>query len=291
MFKSKKPLVGVLFATVVFGAGAGYVMTKALGNVVRTESSSSKEAKQLEEQVGAVNGPNSSIIFEPVALQDAVDTWVASLPAGSSASIVVTDSSGNSLASSSPDRIFFAASIYKLYVAYAGYQQVDQGLVDGRELYVDGNTRVECLDLMIRESDNPCAEKLWEELGKQLLTSQLKTYGIVNTSMVLTNTTAADVASMLGRIAHGEGLSAKSQSIYLESMKTQIYRDGLNAGFSDAVTVYNKVGFNEGVEYHDAAIIKLSDGRQAIISVMTENVGTTRIAELARAIEERVVVN
>ena len=222
--------------------------------------------------------------FNSDEIQALVDEWVIS--DGGESSVYITDIDGNVLASENPDQVFFAASLYKLFVAYAGYQQLDSGEVDGDEIYINGYTRQECLDLMIRDSDSPCAEKLWNELGKEELTEQLQTYGINNTSMTAITTTAKDSSLILARIVNGEGLSDESKEAYLDSMKEQddLYRRGLPSGF-DSLVVYNKVGWNELVEWHDTAIIELPDGRQLIVSVLSENVGFSKISELGSSLE------
>jgi beta-lactamase class A len=227
--------------------------------------------------------------FSSAELQSVVNDWVNEVSGVTS--VVISDVSNNILAAHRPDEVYFAASIYKLYVAYAGYQQVDEGLVDPNELYINGNTRIECLDLMIRDSDSPCAEKLWNELGKIQLTNQLREYGIINTSMTGITTSAADAATILSRVALGEGLSSESQAAYLSSLKDQdaLYRRGLPSGFERS-EVYNKVGWNEQVEWHDSAIVVLPDGRTLIISVFTENVGLANVGNLGQRIENSVVV-
>ncbi len=227
--------------------------------------------------------------FDAGKIQAAVTSWNESL--SGKASVVTTESDGVLLNALEPDEPFFAASLYKLYVAYEGYRQVDNKEVDPSEDFLQGFTRAECLDKMIRESDSPCAEKLMAEIGPSEITEKLRTYGINNTSMVAITTTAGDVARILSRIATGEGLSGESQSAFLTSMKNQIFRDSLNKGFSQDVVVYNKIGFRELVEYHDAAIVEFPDGRQLIVVVMTENVGTTKIAELGRLLEQAISTN
>lgn len=234
--------------------------------------------------------PNTGISenqFDAIKLQSVIDDWTTSVDGTSS--VVIADVDGNILASSNPNQVYFAASLYKLYVAYAGYQQVDAGLVDPSEIYVDGYTRAECLDLMIRESYSPCAEKLWNELGKAELTQQLETYGIMGTSMTNITTTANDSAIILARIARGEGLSEESQTAYLSSMKDQdsLYRRGLPSGFN-TLTVYNKVGWNEQNEWHDGAVVELANGQKLVVVVMSENVGSANIARLGSAIEEAI---
>ena len=235
-----------------------------------------------KEQVAEETKPE----FDAIALQKAVDDWASNI--NGQASVVLADKDANILASYNADLEYFAASIYKLYVAYFGYQQVDAKAVNPNEQYINRNTRAECLDLMIRESDSPCAEKLWAELGKQEQTQKLIGIGIKNTSMVGLSTTATDAAVMLAFIVRGEALSRESQTAFLQSMKTQIFRDSLNVGFSSDATVYNKIGFNGLKEYHDTAIVEFKDGRKLIVSVLTENVGTKNIAALGRAIEAAV---
>lgn len=219
--------------------------------------------------------------FDDAAIQAAVTKWVQQNKGTYSVSITTTK--GDTLAEYRPDTQYFAASIYKLYVAYEGYRRIDDGTYTLNQPYLGSFNRGQCLDKMIRESHSPCAEKMWVELGKETINNSLKSYGLTNTSMTGIYTSAADAAIILGRVERGDGLSKQSQAAFLESMKKQIYRDGLPAGFTKA-TVYDKVGFKEKVEYHDVAIVKLEQGT-LIVSVMTKNAGTKNIAGLASAIQ------
>ena len=226
--------------------------------------------------------------FNATLLQATLDQWLLSV--GGKASVVMMDVSGEILASNLPDEIYFAASLYKTFVAHEGYLMVDRGEVDPEEIYLNGQSRAECLDLMIRESDSPCGEKMLADIGGSNLNQIISEYGIENTSLTSITTTASDSAIILAMISRGELLSAESQKAYLDSMKTQpdIYRRGLPSGFSENVAVYNKVGWNELVEWHDAAIVEFSDDRQLVVAVLTQNVGSRNVAELGRLIEESV---
>jgi len=229
--------------------------------------------------------------FNNLALQKVVEDWAGpKLTDSSRASVVLMDEDGEVIAGFKIDSEYFSASIYKLFTAYEGYRQVDAGSVSPDEPYQGGRTRIECLDAMIRDSDSPCGEKLWEEIGKQNLTDTLVAYGIENTSMTALSTTAEDAGKMLSRIAKGDGLSESSRQLYLSSMETQdaLFRRGFPSGFTSDVNVYNKVGWNEQKEWHDAGIIKTADGRKLIYAVMTENVGSRQIAELAKQIESNL---
>jgi len=254
-------------------------------NIVAGPASDSELEKTEDDQKKTTEAASS---FDTSAIQAVVDSWSSSLPGGSMASVVILDSNGEEVSALNPDDKYFSASLYKLFVAYAGYQQIDTKVAVPDEMYTQGFTRAECLDLMIRESHSPCAEKMWNELGKAELTTLVRSYGIENTDLVNLQTTARDTGKILERILNRENLSPESQSLFLDSMKTQDdkYRNGLPSGFSDEITVYNKVGWNEQQEYHDAAIIELADGRKLIVAALTSGVGTANLRKLATAIEE-----
>ena len=222
--------------------------------------------------------------FDAQKLQQVVEGWATNSP---SASVVLADKNGELLASINKDTPFFSASIYKLFVAYEGYKQIDSGISRSDEQYQGSRTREQCLDAMIRESDSPCGEKMWIELGKKQLTDTLQQTGIVNTDMSALRTTAEDVGLLLNRISSGDGLSEESQKKFLDSMYEQEsrYRRGLPSGFSDKLLVYNKVGWNEQLEWHDAAVVELPDGRRIVMVVLTSGVGTKKIIELAQLLE------
>lgn len=286
-YKRSQYILAVLLAVTLTICGLlAWILLRGGPDVVVEPVSISEYSANQEEDTQVTAPPElDDSEFDAVELQKIIDNWV---DVSGDSGVVLADTDGNIIAEKNPEDVFFAASIYKLYVAYAGYQQLDSGLVDESELYINGHTRLECLDLMIKESDSPCAEKLWVELGKQELTDKFFELGIKNTSFTAINTAAYDSALLLGIIARGEGLSERSKELLLESMRTQVYRDTLNKGFSSDVVVYNKIGFNELNEYHDTAIVEFPDGRQLIVSILTDGVGTAKIAELASLIESAV---
>lgn len=218
-------------------------------------------------------------------IQPVVDDWVASHPG--TYSIYIIDRQGNILAKHDENQVFFAASLYKLYVAYEGYRKIDDGTYSLQEEYLNGKTRGYCLDSMIRDSNSACGEKMMAELGQNYLTTKMEEYGLKNTSLSGIQTTASDSSAILQKVYLGVGLTSASRESYLDSMKTQddIYRRGLPSGFANSV-VFNKVGWNLDQEWHDASIVELSDGRVVIVSVLTTNAGYKNIAGFGQALEQ-----
>lgn len=276
--KSKKKLVIIVFVLLVIIASFAswnyfFNDSEVPVSSVENKINSTTQTQTIEE---------AKPTFNNAKIKKALKTWVASH--GGTYSVTITDGSGKAIAQTNENQSYFAASIYKLYVAYIGYQKVDDGTYSSAEPYLYGWMRGECLREMIRQSHSPCAEKMWNELGKENLTNKLKEYGLKDTSMTGLATSSRDVAIILANINNGVDLSKKSQTAFLESMKKQIYRDALPVGFNESV-VYDKVGFNEQLEYHDVAIIKLADGRKLIVSVLTTGVGSRNIAGLGSALQ------
>ena len=223
-----------------------------------------------------------------INLQPTVDAW-ADKQSGKASVVIYDLANKQTVASLNPERQYFTASIYKIYVAYAAYQKIADGTYDADETYLGSYSRAKCLDLMIRESYSPCGEKWWNEIGKQAVTDKMKTYGLKDTSLTGLYTSAADAAIILKRLFEGSDLTKPARADYLDSMKSQpaLYRRGLPSGFNKS-TVYDKVGWNGQVEWHDAAIVTLPGKRSYVIAVLTQNVGSSQIAALGRAIETRL---
>lgn len=278
---SRRVVVVVVFVLIA-GAAVAYLLLRVTDQNSSTQNATPNTSNTESTEVSQDNSSAVEVDdFDAVSLQSALNEWLSKQ--NGLAGIVVTDRNGRVLASVNPDMNFFAASIYKLYVAYEGYLQVDRGDVVAAENYVQGNSRGECLDLMIRESDSPCAEAWWAELGREELTAKLQTYGLKNTDMSALRTTAADAAIMLSRIVSADELSEDSKTKLLTSMREQIYDATFDKVFTEQ-TVYNKIGFRDYDEYHDVAIIELQDGRMLVVAALTDGVGTQNIRALGESI-------
>lgn len=198
--------------------------------------------------------------------------------------VYIAHANGDVLAEQGADEAFFAASLYKLYVAYEGYQQVDKGSVSLDEIYWNGWTRGQCLDEMIRRSHSPCAEKMMAETGKAKIQLGLESYGLTSTKMASLTTSAKDVSLVLGRLWNGTDLSPGSRQAMMDSMAGQQYRSALPKGFK-GLQVYNKVGFRDQSEYHDVSLVILPDSQPLIVSVLTKDVGVNSVAKLGETLK------
>ncbi len=236
---------------------------------------------------------------EFIDLQPTVDQWAASI--GSNAGVYIYDLDNDKVAASyNHESIFFTASVYKLFFVYEAYLRINQGLDDPNEYFADGKTRIECLDLIIRESYNPCADPLRNELMGEIGDIIANKFKIENTSNGALNASAKAVADMLKIYYKHEDLSEELWGKIADSMLNQPtttynWRQGLPSGFSEA-KVYNKVGWSYNTEenhwstYNDAAIVEFTNlKRHYIIVVLTRNTSHKKLIKLGQLIEQKVL--
>lgn len=229
--------------------------------------------------------PNENPKPPLVNLQPIVDEWVAKQSA--EFGIVVYDPANKQvIASHNPDRKFFAASLYKIFVAYLALEDFETGAQDPNEVLTQGFTRKECVDKMIRESHSPCGEAMMASIGQETLRKRVDAMGISNTIFAGITTTAKDSALILQYLVEKRDLNDANTSFLKDAMRVQEqrYRNGLAKGAPEA-TWETKVGWNEQSNYHDIGIMTLPNGRQYVAAILSQNNGSpTPIANFAATI-------
>lgn len=220
-----------------------------------------------------------------VNLQPVVDQWLAGQIA--EYSIVVYDPANKQIiASNKPDEKLFAASLYKLFVAYLALVDFQNGTQNPDEELWGGYTRKECVDLMIRESHSPCGEAMMADMGQEALRLRVSQMGIENTVFAGITTTARDSALILQYIVEGRDLNAENTAFLRDAMRVQPdkYRRGLPQGAPDAIWD-TKVGWNEQYNYHDIGIMTLPNGREYVVAILSQGNGSPApIADFASTI-------
>lgn len=261
------------------------------------------------------NASESSVTSEEkkpefLDLQPIVDEWLSSTSAEVGLMIYDLDNS-RVVASYNAEQIFSVASIYKLFFVYAGYQQIENG-ANADEVYVttsdyraDNYTLGECLDLMIRESYNGCADPMHDNpLLSQAALALIDELELENTSEFGLYSTAADLTKLLIRYWEHPDLSTESWEKISDSMLNQpateiesgvIYdwRQGLPSGFN-ATKVYDKVGWswngNDWETYADAAFLDTGTRHYSVV-VLTSGItdpNTTELRKLGEQIENAI---
>lgn len=294
-------LIFVAALSISFLANAIIVFVKkpANGEVFKDSGNETTVEPTLGEPEDEAEGDEKP---EKIDFQLVVDAWVNST--GGDKSVVVYDLDLDEVVGSyNKDEPFSTASLYKLFVVLEGYRRVERGEWEA-DASVRGtsHTILECLDFAIRESDSPCAEGLWAMIGHDELDKIIVDEFKINNSKISTLTSNAnDITTIMKLFYKHPGIYSKDlisrmwDSFLNQPTTTYNWRRGLPSGFSDAVKVYNKVGWDYDMDnkywnlYHDTAIIEVpSLDRHFVVTVLTHRVSFTDIRKLAAKIETAI---
>lgn len=276
--------LGLVFTTVAtaltFIADHNLSTTIAQNSTVSDPDSATSDITAAEQPDAS---PNPVTKPQFIDLQSVVNRWSSGVKA--KVGLIIYDLDNNRIAAElNPNQTFSTASIYKLFFAYVGYQDIDTGYIDPDQPFAitndyraDTYTFSECLDLMIRESYNGCADPVRsnQRLYRRAenLIEELK---LAHTTDGGLYSTPTDMTTFLKFLYENHDLSVESWSSFQDSMLNQPptkvsendtydWRQGLPAGFSNSVTVYDKVGWawstsgNYWTTYNDAAIVEFPD--------------------------------
>lgn len=169
--------------------------------------------------------------------------------------------------------VFQAASLIKLPVIFATYEEAEGGSIDLDNKYrlkkadkVAGSgslygkpegyliTYRELVRLMGKQSDNTAFNILVKLLGKDKINAVIRELGMIHTSLDENKTTPEDVGIFFDRLYNGNLISDNSKNEILENLTDTIYEDWLRAGIPEGVRVSHKYGRELHV-VNDAGII------------------------------------
>lgn len=261
----------------VIAATALYGLAMAAKGDSRTSASRSGSGKEAAAQ------PASTQTSQPppdvsAGLQALLDTIVASK---GDYAIAVVDPRGPH-ASANGNKIYTAASTYKLFIAYGVFRQIDSGAMHWADTILPGRSAEQCFRLMIVNSDNDCAEAFGNKIGWQTIDDMIDRLGLHNTQVKFhdNSTTANDLALYLSKLQGGTLLTQTDSQILLGDMRQQIYREGIPAG--TGVAVADKVGFLDAY-LHDAGIVYGPKGEYVLV-IMSNNSSWSQLADAAKQV-------
>lgn len=265
---------------------------------IAEESTSEKNDEEDRKNEETVTTPSF------INLQPIVDEWANTIVNGK-AGIMVYDLDHSRIAAEyNANEPFYAASLYKLFFVYDGYSQIENSSENPDEFFVfsydKGNLSfATCLDLMIRESYNPCADPMRADPNKFARVEDfINQFGLNGTSNAGLETTAADMVELLKIYYRHTNLSETTWQKILDSMLNQPpttydWRQGLPSGFKVA-TVYNKVGWNSDnghwTTFNDVAIIDFPEqNRHYIVAILTSDINPENIGRFGQMLENAII--
>lgn len=221
-------------------------------------------------------------------------------------SVVVKEMDTGTGMSLSPDRVFYAASLFKLAVMYEAFRQAEAGRIQlSSELTVTGAALAEDLgtldkvslavgdrysigrlvELMIVFSDNTASVLLRDALGRENIDQTLRDLGLRSTVIDSPDlpTTAGDMALLSEAIATGRGVGEAARREMRQMLTEQSVRGRIPAGIPAGVPVANKTGTWDDAG-HDVAIVYAPSGTYLLTVLSDLTVRDDLIADLSRRI-------
>lgn len=154
---------------------------------------------------------------------------------------------------------------------------------------------------MITYSSNITTNLILQRVGAEETTQTMRNLGAERMEVIrglydmkafeqgLSNrTTARDLGILFERIANGTAVSPEMDSMMVEVLKDQYYRNVIPARLPDDVIVANKTGSITGV-IHDSGIVYLPDGSSYVLVILSKDLPENRIGtETGAAVSEMI---
>ena len=249
--------------------------------------------------------------LQPIAMsQDPALVRVVSDSIGAQSahfSVVVKKLDDGSGVSINPGRLFYPASLFKVWVMLEAYHQRDAGLLDFAERYVVSSyyeglrlnegelgacsevTADQALHAMIGVSDNVAANMLYDRVGYSNVNEMLRQLGLGYSGLFTggdLQTTANGMATLFEAIGSGQAVSPRASEEMVAVLQGNVINDRIPALLPPETPVAHKTG-NWSNATHDAGIV-YSPHAVYVIVVLTDygysDGGADRIARLSKAV-------
>jgi beta-lactamase class A len=260
--------MGVLLAA----GGLGYAWTHRQS----AATPRSQSAATFQAAAPATAAPTATAITAtttPAPVQDTITPILSQFSAKYGAPVgisVINLKTGQTFASNA-DQVYTSASLYKLFVAESVYRAIDNGKISySTPVSGTGRNVQDCLNYMIKISDNTCGVGLGSLTGWDRQNDRLHAAGFSHTLLRANDseqTSAGDVALLLKRLYEGTLLSPNSSQAFIDLLKGQQINNRLPQGLPAGTVIAHKTGDLNAL-LHDAGIVYTAKG-DYVISVMS----------------------
>lgn len=214
--------------------------------------------------------------------------------------VYVKDLGTRRVAAVNEDKVFYAASLFKVPVMFEVFRQHALGIIDlnesltvteyyaafdlGTQATREGDqvTIADALRFMMSVSDNTSANMLLDRVGSPNVSATLAALGARDTNLLTEDLplTAADMGILLETIAAGAGLDEESKAQMLALMASEAADNGLAAGVPRGTIVAHKTG-NWDNATHDAGVVFSPRGSYVIVVLSSKDHDTALIRDIS----------
>ena len=241
----------------------------------------------------------------PTINKDALGKVLADFekPTGSRLSLVIHDLTNQErLVSFNDADLYTVSSLYKLYLAYLAYEDIDKGLLTLNQPFVHNHPYYQdlnlgaCLHLTVALSDSVCGERLLNHYGYPAIQARLEGLGLSTIEVAAFKASAEDMTRLL-ELIYGQNLFEDSRRRLLTSMRSQAYDTVLQPSFESHGAAYTKTGLYASHPHAISnwiaiGIIELEGQHQAwAVSILHENIPEGDVSALAQSLAEAMFLN
>ncbi len=244
------------------------------------------------------------------AVDAALDTAIRDALArhSESAGVAVLHLEDGRWAGHNADRVFYAASTFKLAVLYEVERRVsvgalsyddrialtdeaiaeDLGTLERVPAAADGTVSIgEALEAMVTLSDNATAIALMRLVSPAAIDATLGDLGLTTMSVNTTElpATAGDLALLMRAIAMGEGVAPAQREHMHDLLVRQTVRDGIPSAVGRGAVVGNKTGTWAGTT-NDVAFVEAEQGTYVIAVMADGDWNWELVRDVTRAVDE-----
>lgn len=300
-FPARQAMLATVIFILVLSMGTSGIYWKANHLVVSPPTPNAGAVSTTPDPVPVAQAPAVAVQPEPVApppppaapvadkgLQTILESWTANHPAYKWSMAVQGMDNDKRFASVNVDSKMRLASIYKLFLTYPLFQKVPLSSFNQTYLSVGGTSRSvgDCVDAMLRLSDNPCGEAIGSYVGWAHADVVLNGAGFSHTQLnsnVGTQSSTSDTAKLLKEIYNGSLYTEAQRQYILNILKQQTHRRGIPTGCSGCV-VADKTGELAYVN-NDAGIVYYVNDVYVLV-IFSDGADYSHIASLASQIQQ-----
>lgn len=224
-------------------------------------------------------------------------------------SVYVVDYRSNFSMGINESEIFDAASVNKLPIMAALYNEAQKGNVNFDQVitlqaeniqdYGTGSIRYDppgttytiktLVRLMMQKSDNTAAFLLGNYVvGLPMVQSTINSWGLTQTDMANNKTSNKDMELLMRKIYGNNVASPSLTAEMLGFMRDSDFENRIPENLPSGVTVYHKTGDGDTGEIHDVGIVT-HGGTAYYIGILTTNAGDVDVANQLEAKISRIV--
>lgn len=276
--------------------GAGLIANLQVGQIHKTQPKANvsaqapkQSAPQPIKQVAATNTP-APLPTEDPKLAAILNNWANSHHQNQWSVDVLGLTADTPSASYNPNVSFNSASIYKVLLTYPLLTKIPRSEWASVQLATGDNqtSLADCVDSMLRVSDNTCGDAVGAYVGWAYADAQLHEIGLANTHLNDPSgptTTAADASLFMQGLYGGKWFDPGDRAYIMNIMQEQILRSGIPAGCPSCI-VADKTG-DLGFVRHDTAIVQYGSKAYGL-SIFTSGASYGQIAQLTSQIQSYI---